>query len=105
MSTFSIGKSPISGESVGNFLSSNLEGCELCIVSDIETLCTENCEGLGKLWHEIAEHRNVEMTISELISVLINADQVITLHVSIKNLSNQELVIDDGELVENTVES
>lgn len=105
MSEHLIGDPPISGESVSNYLSSKLKGSELCIVKDIETLCTKNCEDLGKLWHEVAQHRNVEMTTYELASVLKNADQIVTLHISIKNSPNQELVIDDGELVESTVSS
>lgn len=103
MNEFSIGMPPISGESVSKYLSSILGGKELCIVRDIETLCTNNCEGLGELWREVSVSRNVEIAAYELISILGNADQIVTLHISIKNSPNQELVIDDGELVENTV--
>lgn len=105
MSELLIGDPPISGESVSNYLSSKLDGSEICIVRDIETLCTKNCEDLGMLWHEVSEHRIVEITTCELVSALINGDQVVTLHISIKNSPNQELVIDDGELIKNTIGS
>lgn len=100
MSKFLIGMSAISGESVSKHLSSKLKTTDMCIVRDIETLCTENCEGLGGLWREVIASRNVEISAGELIAVVKNADQVVTLHISLKGSPNQELIIDDGELIE-----
>ncbi|WP_275628385.1 hypothetical protein [Pseudomonas sp. 273] len=88
---------------MSNYLSKTLKSGEVCKLRSIETLCTENCEGLGRLWREVTENQNVEIKIHELVSVLRNADQVVSLHIIIEGLPSQELVIDDGELVANTI--
>lgn len=95
---------PISGEAVSNYLSSSLKGNEIFIVRDIETLCTKNCESLGRLWLEVSNTHNIEITLDDLVCALRNADQVVTLQIFIKNSPSRELFIDDGEFISSSIE-
>ncbi|MHA6911493.1 hypothetical protein ACQUJS_24320 [Ralstonia pseudosolanacearum] len=95
---------PISGRDVCDFLKNVLRDGELCLVKDVETLCSEDCESLGDLWHRVrASHKEI-LTKEDLLAILMRADQVITLDVCIESDHRRNLYIDDGELIENAIE-
>ncbi|MCF1445122.1 hypothetical protein ACI2VK_26175 [Ralstonia nicotianae] len=95
---------PISGRDVCEFLKDVLHDGELCVVKDVETLCSEDCRGLGDLWHRVrASHKEI-LTKEDLLAILVHADQVITLDVCVESDHRRNLYIDDGELIENAIE-
>lgn len=90
----------LSGTEIAGLLlklaSSNRETCRL---TDVETLCSKNCIELGVLWREVQARHLVEMPIDELASVLSNADQVISLHVTFSQPDGRVLEVEDGQII------
>lgn len=95
---------PITGKDVCNILLSVSNDMETCLVKDIETLCSSDCQELGNLWRRVNLTRAETMKISDLLSVLIYADQIVSLDIQSKINPHRVLLIDDGELVENTLD-
>ncbi|MHA6887786.1 hypothetical protein [Ralstonia pseudosolanacearum] len=92
---------PISGRDVCNFLKEVLGESELCVIKYFEALGHD--EGLGDLWHRVCKSHNEVLTREDLLEVLLNADQIITLDMYVKNDSHRALYIEDGELFEETM--
>ena len=96
-------KFPITGKAVCNVLSEALKEDESCVVTDVETLCTVDCEGLGDLWHRVGSTHQEILTTTNLLAVLIHADQAICLNLYSQRMPTRTLYIEDGILVENTL--
>ncbi|MEF9388524.1 hypothetical protein V4890_23320 [Ralstonia solanacearum species complex bacterium KE056] len=94
---------PISGRDVCELLEIALHDGELCVIKDIETLCSKDCTGLGDVWRRVRASHEETLEKEELLAVLIHADQVISLNLYVKNDCRRILYIDDGELVENEI--
>lgn len=94
---------PISGQDVCKFLEIALHDGELCVIKDVETLCSTDCTGLGDLWRRVCASHEETLAKEDLLAVLIHADQVISLDMYVKSDFRRTLYIDDGELVENEI--
>ena len=91
---------PIRGDAVSRYLTSVLPSDEVCVVSAIETLCSNNCTELGALWKRVVATRSERLAAQELAGILTNADQVVTLDLRTADDPARSLLIEDGEVVE-----
>lgn len=93
--------SPISGYAVCQVLGALVKSDSTCLLRDIETLCSVDCDGLGVLWNEIIANGSTLIRVDALVQILSHADQVICLDLCIAGDEMHKLVIDDGDLIEN----
>jgi hypothetical protein len=96
---------PINGAAICALLARSISLDEICEISDIETLCSSDCTGLGVLHQSVVTGGSVRVTVAELVKALQNADQVVGLVIWPIMNPRMRLVIEDGELVENNLPS
>lgn len=94
---------PISGQLVYDYLSVALSLAEYCVVRDIETLCSTNCEELGELWGRVSSSRGEVIRVASLLVALKNANQVICLDLCVQENPDRKFFIEDGVLIEDTL--
>lgn len=90
------------GKEVCEIISDCVNGDGPLVLYDIETLCSTNCDGLGRLWRQVCDGC-VELSVLELTDALTHADQVINLDVRLKEIPARQIFIEDGELIENSL--
>ena len=90
---------PITGIMVCRMLENIFDVGDEILVTDIETLCSNDCDLLGILWHRVAVSGPIKMIAADLSNALIHADQIITLSIYLANDVSTQLIIDDGELI------
>jgi hypothetical protein len=91
---------PITGRAVCGLLSTVFNSDELCLVKDIETLCSSDCEELGRLWKRVAASGGETLKITDLMAALVSADQVISLSLAKVDARGRLLLIEDGILID-----
>jgi len=96
-----IDKFPISGQAVCGVLMRTLRSEDVCVIADIETLCSRDCTELGDLWRRVVASRAERVTVREMLTALESADQVISLDARYELQPERRLLIDDGMLIEN----
>lgn len=93
---------PIDGNAFCSFMHTYLDSNVVWKLSAIETLTDAPALDLGKLWTTLQE-KAVLLSTSELCSALINANQIITLEVADEKDASVQILIEDGEMVVNTI--
>lgn len=91
---------PITGKAICNVLEKAFRPNDELLITDIETLCSDNCNGLGALWRSVVETGTVKIHAEHLLEILGHANQVISLSVHLAKNDLIGIVIEDGELVE-----
>ncbi|WP_137940514.1 hypothetical protein [Chitinivorax sp. B] len=91
---------PITGRAVCDVLVAELGNESTCLLKDIETLCSSNCEALGDLWQKVVSSRAEVIKVADLVSALKFADQIVCLDLCSVVEPQKSLFIEDGELVE-----
>ncbi len=94
---------PISGQAVCEALLHALNPPDVCEIRDIETLSTDGSLELGALWQIVSTGQAARRTVKELITAIMHADQVIAIDLRFVGDRHRELVIEDGELIANSL--
>ena len=94
--------SPIDGRGVAKALADAFDRTERLVLVDLETI-TSGSRAIGDLWRRTLDTRTEVVTAGELIDALNDATQVIFLDVRRESDPSQELYIDDGDLIDNTL--
>ena len=95
-----LNKLPITGKDICEVLAQALSTNEVLELRSIETLCSNNCEDLGNLWHSVSTLKVERISAGELSRILENADQIVSLDLRCESNLMRDLLIEDGELFE-----
>jgi hypothetical protein len=93
---------PITGAAFSKCLSALFPADAMFEITDLETLTTRNSAALGDLWRRVGE-APVQISVRGLCDTLKNADQIVGLALRASKDPQSGLVIEDGEIVENTL--
>jgi hypothetical protein len=95
------GTIPIVGTAVCAAISTAWDASDLCVVKFLDTMC--NNAGLADLQRRVLESHHVEISVEKLIDALSQAVQIIDLTVQLVKEPQRHLVIEDGDLWDNSL--